>query len=131
MAPSPPPAGDPRARVAAICGAFPEVTADGGQHVGFRVRNRTFAWYLEDHHGDGRVALCCKAAPGEQEALIGSDPARFYRPAYLGARGWVAVRLDTGDVDWDEVAELAMEAYRRTAPKRLRARLDQGGQGSL
>ena len=131
MRPSPPPAGDPRARVVAICGAFPEVTAEGDQHVGFRVRNKTFAWYLEDHHGDGRVALCCKAAPGEQEALIGSDPARFYRPAYLGARGWVAVRLDTGDVDWDEVAELALEAYRLTAPKRLRVRLDQGGQGSL
>jgi hypothetical protein len=131
MASSPPPAGDPRARLIAICRAFPEVTSDGDQHVNFRVRNRTFAWYLEDHHGDGRVALCCKAAPGEQEALIGSDPARFYRPAYLGARGWIAVRLDTGDVDWDEVAELALDAYRLTAPKRLRARVDKGGQGSL
>jgi hypothetical protein len=131
MRASPPPAGDPRARVAAICGALPEVTASGDQHVAFRVRGRTFAWYLEDHHGDGRVALCCKAAPGEQQALVAADPARYYRPAYLGARGWVAVRLDTGDVDWDEVAELALEAWRRTAPKRLLARVEEGGQGSL
>jgi hypothetical protein len=131
MRASPPPAGDPRARVAAICGALPEVTAGGDQHVAFRVRGRTFAWYLEDHHGDGRVALCCKAAPGEQQALVAADPARYYRPAYLGARGWVAVRLDTGDVDWDEVAELALEAWRRTAPKRLLVRVEEGGQGSL
>ena len=127
----PPPASDPRARVVAICGALPEVTASGDQHVAFRVRGRTFAWYLEDHHGDGRVALCCKAALGEQQALVAADPARYYRPAYLGARGWVAVRLDTGDVDWDEVAELALEAWRCTAPKRLLARVEEGAQGSL
>jgi hypothetical protein len=122
---------DPRARLIAICRALPEVTAGGDQHVAFQVRGRTFAYYLEDHHGDGRVALCCKAAPGEQQALVAADPARYYRPAYLGARGWVAVRLDTGDVDWDEVAELALDAWRRTAPKRLLALVDGGGQGSL
>jgi len=120
-----PAAGDPRARLVAICGAFPEVTSSGDQHVTFRVRNKTFAYYLEDHHGDGRTALCCKAAAGEQQALVASDPMRFYRPAYLGPRGWVAVRLDLDDVDWDEVAELALEAYRLTAPKRLQALLDQ------
>jgi hypothetical protein len=122
---------DPRARLIAICRALPEVTARGDQHVTFQVRNKTFAYYLEDHHGDGRVALCCKAAPGEQQALVAADPARYYRPAYLGARGWVAVRLDTGDVDWDEVAELAVDAYRLTAPKRLLAQVDGGGHGSL
>jgi len=127
----PPPAGDQRARLIAICRAFPEVTASGDQHVTFQVRGRTFAYYLEDHHGDGRVALCCKAAPGEQQALVEADPARYYKPAYLGARGWVAVRLDLDDVDWDEVAELALDAYRRTAPKRLLALVDGSGQGSL
>jgi hypothetical protein len=127
----PPPAGDQRARLIAICRALPEVTTHGDQHVAFQVRGKTFAYYLEDHHGDGRVALCCKAAPGEQQALVAADPARYFRPAYLGARGWVAVRLDTGDVDWDEVAELALDAWRRTAPKRLLALVDGGGQGSL
>jgi hypothetical protein len=131
MRSSPPPAGDQRARLVAICRALPGVTARGDQHVTFQVRGRTFAYYLEDHHGDGRVALCCKAAPGEQQALVAADPVRFYRPAYLGARGWVAVRLDLGGVDWDEVAELALDAYRLTAPKRLLALVDGGGQGSL
>jgi hypothetical protein len=131
MSSPPPPTGDQRARLIAICRAFPEVTASGDQHVTFQVRGRTFAYYLEDHHGDGRVALCCKAAPGEQQALVAADPARFYKPAYLGPRGWVAVRLDTGDVDWDEVAEFAMDAYRLTAPKRLLALVDGGRQGSL
>jgi hypothetical protein len=130
-----PAADDPRARLVAICHALPEVTSGGDQHVTFRVRGRTFAYYLEDHHGDGRTALCCKAAAGEQQALVAADPERFYRPAYLGPRGWVAVRLDTGDVDWDEVAELAVDAYRLTAPKRLQALLDQPparpAQGSL
>jgi hypothetical protein len=127
-----PAADDPRARLVAICRALPEVTSSGDQHVAFRVRNKTFAWYLEDHHGDGRVALCCKAAAGEQQALVAGDPVRFYKPAYLGPRGWVAVRLDLDDVDWDEVAELALDAYRLTAPKRLLALVDRGSpQGSL
>jgi hypothetical protein len=127
-----PAADDPRARLVAICHALPEVTSSGDQHVAFRVRNKTFAWYLEDHHGDGRVALCCKAAAGEQQALVAGDPVRFYKPAYLGPRGWVAVRLDLDDVDWDEVAELALDAYRLTAPKRLLALVDRGSpQGSL
>jgi hypothetical protein len=121
---APRPPSDPRERIAAICHGFPEVTSHGDQHVAFRVRSKTFAWYLDDHHGDGHRALCCKAAPGEQEALVASDPERFYRPAYLGARGWVAVSLDLDEVDWEEVAELAREAYRLTAPRRLAALLD-------
>ncbi|MGH2812019.1 MAG: MmcQ/YjbR family DNA-binding protein [Actinomycetota bacterium] len=117
-------ADDARARLEAICSAFPEVTSEGVQHLKFQVRNKTFAYYLEDHHGDGLIALCCKAAPGEQQALIASDPARFYKPDYLGARGWISMRLDLEDVDWDEVAELALDAYRLTAPKRLAALAD-------
>jgi hypothetical protein len=110
-------------RLVAICEALPEATVSGDGHLRFEVRNKTFAYYLQDHHGDGRLALCCKAAPGEQAALIASDPERFYRPAYLGSRGWVSLRLDLPDVDWDEVAELATDAYRLTAPKRLAARV--------
>jgi hypothetical protein len=48
-----------RARLAEICLALPEATAEGERHVGFRVHGRTFAYYLDDHHGDGRVALNC------------------------------------------------------------------------
>jgi hypothetical protein len=60
-----PAAADPRARLVAICRALPEVTSSGDQHLSFRVRNKTFAYYLDDHHGDGRTALCCKAAAGD------------------------------------------------------------------
>ncbi|MBA3430601.1 MAG: MmcQ/YjbR family DNA-binding protein [Actinobacteria bacterium] len=113
-----------RAKLVEICRSWPEVTSDGDQHLRFAVRNKTFAYYLDDHHGDGLIALCCKAAPGEQEALLASNPERFYIPSYLGSRGWISLRLDLDDVDWDEVAEIALEAYRLTAPKRLRALVD-------
>ncbi len=104
-----------------ICESLPDVAvARMGEHVRFQVRNKTFAWYTHDEHGDGHIALVCKAEPGEQQALIAMDPDRFYKPAYLGPRGWVAARLDVDKLDWSEIAELALEAYRLVAPKRLR-----------
>jgi predicted DNA-binding protein (MmcQ/YjbR family) len=112
---------DPRARVEAICLALPEATRQGGQQLVFRVRGRTFAYYLDDHHRDGRTALCCKAAPEENAELVASDPERFYLPSYVGPKGWVSLRLDLGSVDWDEVAELVLDSYRLVAPKRLAA----------
>ena len=79
---------DPRlARLTELCTALPEVTRDyNGQHATFRVRRRTFAYYLDDHHGDGIVALACKPA-WENDALVAADPDRFYKPAYIGPRG--------------------------------------------
>jgi phosphoribosylglycinamide formyltransferase-1 len=94
-----------------------------GTHAAFLVRKRRFAYFLDDHHGDGIVALSCRAAPGENTALIASDPERYYMPSYVGPRGWVALRLDVGSVDWEEVRELVTDAYRLTAPKRLAALL--------
>jgi predicted DNA-binding protein (MmcQ/YjbR family) len=108
-----------RSRLTEICLALPEATAEGGQHVGFRVRGRTFAYYLNDHHGDGRVALNCKVPPGDMEALVRLDPRRFFVPAYLGPRGWIGLRLDLEDVDWEEVARFVQVSYRLVAPVRL------------
>jgi hypothetical protein len=65
--------------------------------------------------------LCCKVMKGDNTALVAASPERFYLPAYVGPRGWVALRLDVGEVDWDEVAELARGGYRLTAPRRLAA----------
>ncbi|MEV4545603.1 MmcQ/YjbR family DNA-binding protein [Micromonospora echinaurantiaca] len=114
-----------RERVRGIATALPEVTADGeGPHVGYRVRKKTFLWFLDDHHGDGRVVLHVKAAPGAQQALVGADPVRFHVPSYLGARGWVGIDLEAPGLDWDEVSELVREAYRLTAPKRLAAEVE-------
>jgi predicted DNA-binding protein (MmcQ/YjbR family) len=95
-----------------------------GVHVRFVVRKKTFAYFLNDHHGDGIVSLCIKDVPGENGELIASDPERFYRPAYLGENGWVGLRLDAGDIDWDEVAAFAANSYCLIAPKRLVALLD-------
>lgn len=59
------------------------------------------------------------SAAGAAEALIAEDPARLYRPAYLGHRGWVGVRLDMATVDRDEAAGLVVESHRLCAPKSL------------
>jgi hypothetical protein len=109
-----------RDRLVRLCRTLPEATATPHhQHVGFQVRGRTFAWYVDDEHGDGRVGLLCKAPPGGNTALVAADPHRFYLPRYVGKRGWVGLRLDLQDVDWGEVAELVADSYRLVAPKRL------------
>jgi hypothetical protein len=89
-----------RDRLVRLCRTLPEATATPhAQHVGFQVRGRTFAWYVDDEHGDGRVAVLCKAPPGENSGLVATDPHRFYLPRYVGNRGWVALRLDLHDID--------------------------------
>ncbi len=112
-----------RDRLVAIGRALPEVATEGEPHIAFRVRNKTFAYYEFDHHGDGRISLVCKAPEGAQQGLIDSDPERFFYPAYLGSKGWIGLRLDGDVVDWDAVAWLLETAYRLVAPKRLRVRL--------
>jgi hypothetical protein len=71
-----------------ICLALPEAEReDSGRHAGFRVRGRTFAYFLVDHQGNERITgLVCKAPPGESGALIDNDPERYYSPAYLHHR---------------------------------------------
>jgi hypothetical protein len=109
-------------RLTKICMALPETAREClGQHAAFRVRKKTFAYFLNDHHGDGIVAVTCKVLPGDNTALVAANPLRFYVPAYIGSKGWVALRLDQGDIDWNEVSELVTGSYRMIAPKRLAA----------
>jgi hypothetical protein len=111
-------------RLSKICLALPEATREcRGLHAGFYVHKKTFAYFLNDHHGDGIISVASKALPGENTALAASQPHRFYLPAYIGPKGWVALRLDTGKVDWQEVAELVGLSYRQVAPKKLIDRL--------
>ena len=112
---------DPRARLVDICLALPEAQASGDQHIRFHVRNKTFGYYLDDHHGDGRVALCCKVPTGDLDPLVALDPERYFVPQYLGSRGWIGVRLDLHDVEWDEIAKFVRVSYGLIAPKRLAA----------
>jgi predicted DNA-binding protein (MmcQ/YjbR family) len=91
----------------------------------FRVRNKLFAMYAsaDMHHGEGRPAVWCKAAPGNQSLMVRAAPQRFFVPPYVGPSGWVGIWLD-GAVDWAELADLLRDSYRLVAPKRLRALLD-------
>jgi hypothetical protein len=112
-----------RQRLVRLCAALPEVEVTGDHHLAFRVRGKTLGYYLNDHHGDGLISLCCKAAPGDLDFLTLHAPDRYYTPAYLGSRGWVALRLDTPSVDWNEVERLLTTAYALTAPRRLAAQV--------
>ncbi len=112
-----------RSRLSKIGEALPEAEITGTQHLTFRVRGKTFAYYLVDHHGDGRVGLAYKAAPGAQQELVDAEPDRFYVPAYVGSKGWVALDLEAAAIDWSEVTAILQDAYRLTAPKRLAQQL--------
>ena len=115
------------ARLTKICLALPEATREiMGRHAGFYVRKKTFAYFLDDHHGDGIVGINCKVLPGDNAALIAADPARFYMPAYIGSKGWVGLRLDTGKIDWEDVEELVAHSYKLVAPKGLAASVKAG-----
>lgn len=90
----------------------------------FFIRDKkTFVMFVDNHHNDGRLAIWAAAPPGTQESLTETEPDRFFRPPYVGHRGWIGVRLDI-DVDWDEVAHIVRDAYRCVAPKKLIAQID-------
>lgn len=112
-----------RERLVETCASLPEVSHEvvGDSHIAFRIRKKIFAYYLFDHHGDGLIAFCCKSNLSEQRRLIGGDPESFFVPAYLGSKGWIAIRLDLDAVDWETVSELARQAYQSIAPRKLAA----------
>jgi hypothetical protein len=84
----------------------------------FRVRGKTFATFVVNHHGDGKVALWLNAAPGIQEMYVRADPKRFFVPPYVGPRGWVGVHLDRG-LPWRRIGTLVRDAYLKVAPSKL------------
>jgi predicted DNA-binding protein (MmcQ/YjbR family) len=88
----------------------------------FRVRGKTFATYVVNHHGDGRVALWLNAPPGSQELHVRTEPENFFIPPYVGPRGWLGVNLDAG-IDWHRIAALIREGYEKVAPAQQRARI--------
>jgi predicted DNA-binding protein (MmcQ/YjbR family) len=107
-----------------ICLALPETRReDKASHAAFLVGKKTFAYYLNNHHGDNIISVCCKVLPGENQFLVQSDPGRFYLPAYIGSRGWIALRMDLGTLNWSEVKELIRGSYLQMAQKRLASRV--------
>ncbi len=114
-------------RLRAICLALPEVTqrlSHGAPTWFVRGKSAFVTLWADGHHGDDFPHLWCAAAPGAQEELVEAEPHRFFRPPYVGGRGWLGVRLDV-NVDWKEIGELCEDAYRHVAPKRLVDRLDE------
>ena len=112
----------PLQRLRDICLGLPE-TSERPSHgaPSFFVRDKKcFVMLVDDHHGDGRFAIWCAAPPGNQELLVQADPERFFRPPYVGHRGWLGVMLH-GKVDWDEVAGIVEDAFATVAPRKLLA----------
>ena len=107
-------------RIREICLGLPETSErlSHGAPTFFVRGKRPFLMVLTDHHGDGRFAIWCAAAPGMQEMLVDADPERFFRPPYVGHRGWLGLRLDRA-LDWDEVAGIAEDAFAEVAPAKL------------
>jgi predicted DNA-binding protein (MmcQ/YjbR family) len=107
-------------RLRAVCLALPETSEKvaWGEPT-WRVKGKLFAQLDNHHHGADHLAVWLPAPLGEQESLVFLDPRRFFRPPYVGSRGWVGVRID-GRPDWKLVASLVQQAYREVAPPRLR-----------
>jgi len=115
----------PLSRLRKLCLALPEAhEVEAWGEPTFRVRNKMFAMYAapNNHHGDGRESVWCKAAPVNQRLMVEAAPDRFFVPPYVGPSGWVGVYLD-GKVDWKELDELLRDSYRMIAPKKLLAKL--------
>jgi predicted DNA-binding protein (MmcQ/YjbR family) len=113
-------------RVRSIClalpGAYEKVAWSAPT---FRVGERQFAMWVDNHHGVGFAGVWLKAPDGAQEELVASDPERFYVPPYVGKGGWVGVKTD-GKTDWKMLAGLLAEAYRGAAASQSAARIARG-----
>jgi hypothetical protein len=108
------------ARIRQICLALPDAwEKEAWGSPTFRVRDRIFVMFVNDHHGDGRLAIWCNASMDAQVALVEADPRRFFVPPYVGPRGWIGIRLDRRP-SWAMVAALVEEGHRRVAPRARR-----------
>ena len=113
---------DPYDRIRAICAALPEVSErDSHGEATWFVGKRVFVTAADRHHDDRR-AVWIAAPDGVQETLVEADPVRFFRPPYVGGRGWIGVYVDV-PVDWDELEARIVDAYRLIAPRRLSERI--------
>jgi len=109
-------------RVRRICASLPETTEklSHGEPT-FFVRKKVYAMFSNSHHNDGHIAVWIPAAPGLQAMLISTWPDKFFRPPYVGVRGWVGIELP--NVDDEELASHLREAWSLVAPKKkLRSR---------
>ncbi|MEO8875215.1 MAG: MmcQ/YjbR family DNA-binding protein [Polyangiaceae bacterium] len=108
-----------------ICLSLPEAERNREtKHATFRVNKKVFAYFLDNHHGDGIVSVCVKGEQRANARLVAKDSKRFYMPAYIGSRGYVGIRLDTPRVDWKDITTRIVNSWRATALKKLLAAHD-------
>ncbi|MGE3962313.1 MAG: MmcQ/YjbR family DNA-binding protein [Dehalococcoidia bacterium] len=114
-----------RDRLQKICERYPEtefLNRYDNEHRSLEVAGKRFGFYLVDHFGDdGRSGAVLKAAKGVQELLVEEAPDRFWVPAFVGRHGWIGIRLDLEDPDWDELEGFIHDAWMLTAPRKLRS----------
>jgi hypothetical protein len=111
-------------RIRAICMALPGVTERTSHgSPGFFAGKQFLMLWADGHHDHDFPHLWCAAPPGAQDELVRTEPDRFFRPPYVGGRGWLGLRLD-GEIDGRELAAICEEAFRAVAPQKLLAALD-------
>jgi hypothetical protein len=115
------------ARIRTLALALPEA-AERPSHgsPGFHIaKGRFFAYFRHNHHSDGETVVIVKAADRDEQAmLIEMDPDCYFSPPYLGPSGWVAMRLDRADTDWNRIGDRIARSWEMVAPRRL---LEAGG----
>jgi hypothetical protein len=114
-------------RLRELCLELPEAAEklSHGSPAFFIEKGKVFAYFTDNHHNDGRTAVLVKTSGSEeQEMLIEADPELYYRPPYIGHVGWIGVRLDQGEIDWDHIGDRVAQSWELVAPRRL---LETGG----
>jgi hypothetical protein len=113
-------------RLRKICLALPEANerVSHGEPTWFAGKGKVFAMLDHHHHGAAHLSVWLPQRRGVQEELIEEDPERYFRPPYVGAKGWVGVVLDTRP-DWKGVARLVRDAYTFVASRKLVAQLEE------
>ena len=112
-------------RVRRLCLALPE-TSEKLSHgePTFFVHKKVFVMFADNHHDDGRVAVWLPALPGMQSALIEEAPTVYFRPPYVGHRGWVGIELS--QISDEDLRYHIQVAWELIAPKRLLAAYQAG-----
>ena len=117
------------ARVRRICSGLPETTErlSHGEPT-FFVKQKVFVMFADNHHNDGHIAVWVPVPSGFQTALIETDPGTYFKPPYVGTRGWIGIELDR--ISDQDLTFHIQTAWELIAPKRLVSRVKASGESS-
>lgn len=120
---------DPRSKIVELMSEFPEaecISRNDNPHMSLEVRKKRFGYYLDDHHGDGRISINCKTTDDLRTMLEAVVPDQLHVPKYLGSKGWIGLWIDLPKTNWGPVRDALLQAYKLTAPKKLLAEFERG-----